>query len=339
MSSSTKNTTMDGQLRIREPFTEQYTLIIDSDLMAINAKMQSKTQIRWDFSVLKVNEVSIEIRLLLLDHALLEANNPLVREIANITKVFSRLYNELHLIIDHRGKVTDVLNMHIILDKWAQVKAEMLPLVKHTPDIQNVINLNDSIFQDPKKLIEGIQASEFFMVYFNHLFGNNLPYINKNLIRPNFFNTVNAKWQMDIGRGEPVEGSQPIMKFKLHASAMMQGDFSERAYGQFADKLDIKKLVPDITEKATYKINYKTGAIVAALVDRDELTGNEALYTKTRYSLMGSTVYREYLQQGAAQAVPSAATGPTVLATPEKVVQAEEPLKKEKEDTKKWWQL
>ena len=277
--------------KIATPFNEQYTLLIESDMMAVHAKMQSKTQIRWDFTVLDVTGEYAEIRLILLDHLLLEANNPLIKEIAAVTKVFSRLYNELHLIIDHAGSIKRVLNMEVILSKWQQTKAEMEKLVKHTPDVQNVINLNDSIFQNPDRLKEGIQKSEFFMVYFSYLFGKAIPYESNNVISPNAFNTVNVKWGMGIStlQALPAEKVQLSMRMR----PFLQSDFNERAYSQFADKIDIKKLIPELKEEAIYNVNYTQGRVLDAVLQKQEVAHENQLYNKLTYRLTSDTAIKE----------------------------------------------
>ena len=47
------------ELNIKEPFAEQYVMIVESNMKAINMHLISRTLMRWDFNVLKVNELKI----------------------------------------------------------------------------------------------------------------------------------------------------------------------------------------------------------------------------------------------------------------------------------------
>ena len=107
----------DKKILIREPFREQYTLIIDSKVNAIETLILSTIELRYDFQVLKIEKEFIEVRLLVLDNKIIEANNPMIKEIAQVSQVFGRMYNELHLRISQDGTVLEVLNNDFIVSK------------------------------------------------------------------------------------------------------------------------------------------------------------------------------------------------------------------------------
>ncbi|KFF01726.1 SH3 domain-containing protein [Chryseobacterium luteum] len=302
------------QLLIKQTYTEQYTLVIDSDMMAVNAKMQSKTQIRWDLNVLKVSDNEVEVKLILLDHILLEANNPLIKEVANLTKAFSRLYNELHLKIDQQGKILDVLNMDIILSKWKQTKAEMEKIAENTPDIKNAILLHDSIFQDKAKLTHGIQASEFFMLHFNYVYGNDLPFNKKDIIKPNFFNSANVQWSCFVNPMHelPTDVQSFSVNIDMQSFMPLGVGFYSRAYGQFANQIDITKLNTRLKESGTYKINPQTGKLLEAFLYREEVADEKQLFTKMQYTLMSEAVYKESIKDKfSSETVGTSETAPT----------------------------
>jgi hypothetical protein len=277
-------------IKINRPFSEQYTLDIYSDLMAVDAKMDSHTQIRWDFNVIKVEENFVEIRLILLDQILLKANNPLIKEIARLTSTFSRMYNELHLIIDHKGNILEVINMSSILAKWNQTKIELSKIAESTPEIKDIIILNDSIFLDKENLKGYIQRSEFFMLYFNSIFGNKLPYDNANTIMPNFLNTANVNWQKKIIAAEI---RKTIAEVELKTTPFFaQKDFNERAYSQFKNKMDISKIIPSLKETGNYKIDIDSGKVIEAVLKREEVADKEILYTKLEYRFVSDSMLK-----------------------------------------------
>lgn len=274
---------LNKRILIKEPFNEQYTLQIDSNMMAVNAIMRSKTQIRWDFTVIEVRQETLELRLILLDQALLESNNPLIKEVANLTRTFARMYNELHLITDHKGNIKQILNRSAILSKWQQTKAELGAIAENTPEIKNVVLLNDNTFQDEKKLIDTLQKSEFFMLYFNSFFGDILPYYDPGFIMPNFLNTANLRWVKEVKLKEGPQRNEFINLSLESRPIQMPADFNERAYIQFKDRLDIKKLKPELLETGEYSIELATGRVWESKLKRKEIADSIQLYSFVDY--------------------------------------------------------
>jgi hypothetical protein len=287
---------MQNQIRIKQPFTERYTLIIDSDMMAVNIAMKSKVQIRWDFRVLKVDEDKLEIELLLLDNILLESNNPLIKEISGMNQVFGRMYNELHLITDHKGKIAEVLNMDLIFSKWEQTKKEMQTITNSSPELKDVISLNDGIFQNADRLKAGIQGNEFFMIYFNEVYANKLPFRKSNVFKNNFFNTINIPFEYNIELdADHIQEIPNTFTVSLNAapSSRPGKDFNLQAYKQFAEKIDISKLSTALNETGLYEIDGQTGRLLKAGLQRNEIAESDKLFTKMTYTLTADSLYNK----------------------------------------------
>jgi hypothetical protein len=287
---------MQNQIRIKQPFTERYTLIIDSDMMAVNIAMKSKVQIRWDFRVLKVDEDKLEIELLLLDNILLESNNPLIKEISGMNQVFGRMYNELHLITDHKGKIAEVLNMDLIFSKWEQTKKEMQTITNSSQELKDVISLNDGIFQNADRLKAGIQGNEFFMIYFNEVYANKLPFRKSNVFKNNFFNTINIPFEYNIELdADHIQEIPNTFTVSLNAapSSRPGKDFNLQAYKQFAEKIDISKLSTALNETGLYEIDGQTGRLLKAGLQRNEIAESDKLFTKMTYTLTADSLYNK----------------------------------------------
>lgn len=285
------------RIDIKKPFREQYTVFIDSDLMAINAVMKGKTQLRWDFEVVSIlPEETLEIRLLLLEQNILEANNPLVREVAAFTSTLASVYNELHLITDRKGKILKILNKDILVSKWKLIKNELVKIASHTPDIQNVVTINDNLFQDDGNLINSLQQSEFFLLYFNAIFGKLLPYSLSNYKMPNFLNTAVLPWDKKI-TFEGIDTATGNLKIEVKSTPDFPffNSFKETAYGQFKDKIDLAKIVPQLSEEGKYLVEEKTGRVLLSEIKREEMVAPGQLYTKVKYTFMCAEAYSEYL--------------------------------------------
>ena len=280
---------------LKDTFSEQYTLLIHSEIKGVNVYMTSVSQMRWDFRVLNITNEEAEIRLVLLDHILLESNNPLIKEVAELTRAFTRLYNELHLKIDAKGKITEVVNMDFILSKWRQTKNEMEVIAENNPDIKNAIILNDNLFQDQNKLKEGIQNSEFFLMYFNKIYGRKVP-TSYSQIGLNFFNSAQVDWKFKLANiSNPLlSGDESIIELIGNPSTLLFDNlgFKNRAYIQFANQIDIKKLNPSLEEKGIYRTDKKTGRIIEASLVREEIADEEHLFTKMKYTFYSEEILK-----------------------------------------------
>lgn len=289
---------MDKPVIIKDQFTEQYTLTIDSDIKGVNIHMTSRSQMRWDFNVLDAQDDRVEIRLLLLDHRLLQSNNPLIKEVASLTGSFSRLYNELHLMVSPEGKITEVLNMDIILSKWKQTKREMEEVVDANPDIKNAITLNDNVFNNKAKVVENIQSSEFFLMYFNKIYGRQIPDSYKQNAL-NFFNSANVHWSFKLKDiADPRLPEDEALIELLGAPAVPLGPgFYNRAYLQFDRLINIKKLDTTLLEKGRFRINKNSGRLVEASLLREEIADKEDLYTKMKYTIYSEEILKSKLAE------------------------------------------
>jgi hypothetical protein len=278
----------DSYILIRKPFSEQYTITIDSEVNGVDVLVTSTVQLRYDFQVLKVENDSIEIRLLQLDNVLLNANNPMVREVAQVSQVFGRMYNELHLLLDKKGAVIKVLNTDLILSKWQQTKAEMEKYIMGNDDLKYAISLNDAIFTDPEKVKVAVQANEFLRAYFGQIFGVALP-AKASFTGTNIFNTENMEWSLSINSSVPLPPVNDInsltVQTKAEPKSPLTSQFYKAAYSQFESKIDISTLKTKLYQDETRIIEYETGRIQEAEVSKIEIADEKKLFNKLRYTL------------------------------------------------------
>ena len=277
----------DKKILIRKPFREQYTLIIDSKVNAIESSIFSTIELRYDFQVLKIEKEFIEIRLLVLDNKIIEANNPMVKEIAQVSQVFGRMYNELHLKISENGTVLEVLNNDFILSKWNETKKEMEKYIAINPDLQQAISLNDTLFNTPEQVKKAIQANEFFSVYFGHIYNVDLPN-RKKVFGTNIFNTANLEWDVESESNAKLP-SENLETVTILTNAKPEfplslGSFNA-AYHQFKDKINIDPAKVKIFQQEEHIIDYKTGKLKKASVEKVEDVVSEKLYHKFKFTM------------------------------------------------------
>lgn len=275
----------ENQVLIRKPFNEQYTLIIDMESMIITALLKSKTQARYDFSILDVRDNFIECRLVQLDLFIEESNSDLVKEISQVTAAFNRMFNELHLKLNKQGEIVEVLNMNLILSKWEQTKKEMQNAASVNEDIKRMIIINDNLFTQPEKIKTAIKANEFLQIYFGKIFGKEMP-AKVNEVGTNPLNTTKIDWLFSIKENNK---SNNLDSMLITSEAIpvnnMDSNFCKTAYQQFTEHMDFSKLSVELKQNAEYQISQDTGRIIQSQTNKVEKV-NSKLYIKLNYTLI-----------------------------------------------------
>lgn len=280
-----------NKIQIRQPFHDQYDLTIEMESKMINSHLTSQTKLRHDFNVISCNEEEIECRLVLLDIFLEKSNNDLIKEVAQLTAAFNRMFNELHLKISQKGKVLDILNLDIILSKWNQTKEEMKIAVANNDELKKLIALNDSLFTNPEKLKSAVQANEFLSIFFGQYFDQPIPNSKKTILGKNLFSTANIDWKYEFSSSPTLHSkvAEVSIGTKAVPSSTFSFGFNNAAYSQFKESLDINKLSPQLSEIAEHKIFYPSGQVLEARIKKLEIAHEKELYMKLDYSLISGT--------------------------------------------------
>lgn len=273
-------------IKILQPFSESYTLDIESTTKAITLETYSKVRMRYNFQVIEIEENSIICNLVKTDQKLLESNNPIINEIQQISSVFGRMYNNIKVRLSNEGKVMDVLNTNLILDKWVETKQEMQKHISGNIDLENSISLNDEIFKDPEKVKIAVQAQEFFSIYFGHFFGKDLPFSNKYITAPNLFSTALLKWKYNIDGHLSRKNEQlnAIIKTKGEDSDLNIG-FNNKAYAQFKEHINVYNVKAKISEEAEHIYSFEGGKLLKASIIKEEIVDETQLFIKFNYSM------------------------------------------------------
>lgn len=279
---------LNNKIIISQPFNEQFELVIETNSKLIDNHMTSRTIMRYDFTVIRCNEQQIECRLVLLDLFLDQSNNDLVKEIAQVTAAFNRMFNELHLLLSQKGEILQVLNMDIVLSKWQQTKTEMTAALSNNDELKKLIAVNDALFTNKEKLAQTIQNSEFLHMYFGQVFNTDLPK-TKRIIGANILNTANLEWDMNI-KEQPGDHQNDIciVVNTLPVRPLSEG-YLNAAYGQFKDRIDLDVLNFNMFQREERHIERHTGKLKEAIVEKVEEIGDKKLFQKFSYTMISDT--------------------------------------------------
>lgn len=276
-------------VRFRQPFSEKYTLTVTTDIQAASFPIQTKAQIRWALRVIDVDRSGVaDVELITIENQLLESNNPNFKDIAALNQAFARMYSEIRVKINPQGKVVEVLNMPVILGKWAQTKAEMEKVSKEVPAIQSVVQLNDDIFADPEKVKIGIENNEFFNIYFYLIYGAPLPDERLQRRHRNLFNSADVNWEFNVGV-ERVKDADGLLEVKVSGkpAEFLDAEWTKEAYKAFETQVDFAQLNPQLSENATYIFQAETGRLLEATLTKEEVANPQYIRGKMVYELKG----------------------------------------------------
>ncbi|KQO27910.1 hypothetical protein ASF10_23150 [Flavobacterium sp. Leaf82] len=257
------NKLLQEAVRFRIPFTENYTLTSQTNIKSSYFDMQTKTKIRWALRVIAIAENGdAEIELLTLEHLMVDTNNENLQDIITLNQVFSRMYSELHLIINIQGEVIKIINLEHIKNKWEETKTQLLKIKQQEPALLQMLTIKDEIFSSADKIKIAIENNEFFKHYFGKIYGNKLPVARKTISQNNVLQTADTEWLFKFNHRpefDTVHLENIIIKYRGEAIAH-QTDWKTKAYGHLPD-IDIKKLDPVVTEEGSYRSNFKSGKL------------------------------------------------------------------------------
>jgi hypothetical protein len=263
----------DRVIRFRQPFSEKYTLTITTDIQAGYFPIQTKAQIRWALRVINVNDYGhAEIELITIENRLIDTNNPNLNDLAALNQAFARMYSEIQVILDPRGKLLEVVNLPVILNKWEQTKSEMLSIEKEAPVLQEIIQLNDDIFAKPEKVKLAIEHNEFFNIYFHLIYGEELPAAGLLRRHRNLFNSADVSWRYaaEAFPDSTDDGLFTDVEIRGTPTGVMTEEWINEAYGKF-EITGLPQLNPRLMEKGNYRFETASGKLLKATLVKEEI--------------------------------------------------------------------
>lgn len=283
-------------IRFRQPFSEKYTLTITTDILAGHFPIQTKARIRWALRVVDVDTAGrAEIELITIENRLVETNNPNLEDMAALSQAFARMYSEIHVKLDPKGKLLEVVNLPVILSKWEQTKAEMRSVGEEVPAFQDIIQLNDEIFATPEKVKLAIEHNEFFNIYFHLIYGEELPAAGLRRTQRNLFNSADVRWEYfaEAIPDLPTDAMLADVGISGAPIGVREEEWIKAAYSKFEAVGVPTQLNPQLMEKGSYRFQPASGKLLKARLVKEEIAHPKFLYGIMIYELM-SDDHNEY---------------------------------------------
>ncbi|MGB7210436.1 MAG: hypothetical protein WBD27_17415 [Pyrinomonadaceae bacterium] len=275
------------KIRFRQPFSEKYSLTINTDMLAGNFPIETKTEIRWAFRVIEADHSGqAEIELITVENRLVEANNPNLHDIAALSQAFGRMYSEIHVKLDSKGKVIKIINLPTILGKWEQTKAEMQKIESEIPAMTDVVKLNDDIFASPDKVKLAIESNEFFNIYFHLIYGEPLPAKKLRKTHRNLFNSADVDWEFVANSKRVMTPNGPfeVVKITGQPAEDLGQVWIKQAYGNF-QMVDQTQIQPNLSESGEYVFHAETGKLRKAVLIKKEVAHPDFIRGDMTYTI------------------------------------------------------
>jgi len=174
----------------------------------------------------------------------------------------------------------------------------MQAIVNEHPEIKDVILLNDSIYQNPDKIKLAIQASEFFMLHFHHIYGSPLPTERKEIQLPNLLNTAFLNWEFSWFGNQEMSARESETVITLRAKPVdLSEQWYQEAYKSFAEMINIRQLRTDLAENGNFRFDTRAGRLLEAKLFRKEVADKD-LFSKITYTLTADGDNKPFEQQG-----------------------------------------
>lgn len=275
-------------IRFRKPFADSYTLNIETHIQAGSFPLHTKARIRWALRIMRVDENrgQADLELITIENQLLETNNPNLHDIAALNQAFARMYSEIQVRLDHKGKILEVLNLPVILGKWQETKAAMAKIEADAPAIAEVVKLNDDIFASPDKVKLAIEHNEFFGIYFHLIYGEKIPTDELRRTHRNLFNSVDVNWRFSATATRPADGEDHSTKIKITGAPVddLDRDWIKKAYASF-EMVDASQINPRLSETGDYLFETETGKLLEAVLIKEENAHPQYIRGKMTYEL------------------------------------------------------
>jgi hypothetical protein len=275
-----------GALKILEKgVANKYTIINKSEVQLNTMNIKSVNECKWIVHVKDIKPDCYVIELFTMENVIVDTNNPMIRDVASFNNLFKEVYNELVMEINFRGELQAVLNAGDIRRKWLRVREQLKQLGAQNANVANVIQLNDNLFDDDKRLFEVIRAMEFFELFFVGFYGKELPG-HRNMERNSKFRGHKLNWRYDFSLGNrQAAGDTLQVNVQGQVTDHLSEGFLKHVYGP-ADYLNYKTVSPKIYSEGRYQLDARTGVITGARYKNDETIDPVSFYSRNEYTII-----------------------------------------------------
>lgn len=247
---------------------QKYKVTLEGRMRINTMDVKTKIESKYIFHVKEISTSSSMVgdslvNLIAYDKTLLECSNQGFREMFAITSQFEKLYDEFEAVIDRDGKIKQIENVPLLIEKWMRIKQETIPYFNEGTDIQSFFSLNDETMQDAEVWKNMMNEQEFFFLFF--VLPNYKTSSRRTLKRDNAFRSGTIDWDI-VYTTKQMEG---FVDVNVKGSYQAHLLWLKERYGKmpFFNDIDFQ---PNFSIDAQYLFDNKNGFIRDAWINVEE---------------------------------------------------------------------
>jgi hypothetical protein len=263
---------------------KKYNLTQNGEIQFGSFSAKTSTLNRWAINKKKrENNGATTLELFTLDSGFVGEVNEVFKSSEAVNQVFKQIYNELEVRVNKLGELDAVLNQSALQEKWKKLRREMVNVNnKHIP-FDEILKLNDNIFDNGQLLHNVIKVNEFFSVFCNCIYGRSFPadvgLKKRNLLSSGEVQFVYSTTVVDNDNDHykiNITGIPELLSEKRKMELYSQYKFLEPYF---------KSLKPVHIYNASYLVDRKTGWILKATIRAEEIVHPALLLSSMDYVL------------------------------------------------------
>ncbi|MFT3936538.1 MAG: hypothetical protein QM726_23130 [Chitinophagaceae bacterium] len=263
---------------------KKYTLTQDGEIQLGSFSAKNTTLNRWAINKkAKQQDKSVIIELFTLESAFKGEVNEVFKSTEAVNKVFKQIYNELEVSVNSYGELSRVLNHKQMKDKWINLKKELVTIESQKLPFDQILKLNDNIFDNYQLLHNVVSANEFFSIFCNCIYGKNPPFSSSRKSR-NLLSTGEIQFNYQT---ELTHEDDKNYKIAISGNPEQISDSKKMELYKEFKFLDpyLKALKPVHIYKAEYVVDKKSGWIQNAKIRAEEIVHPGLLYSSMDFKL------------------------------------------------------
>lgn len=260
----------------------KFTLVGEMQLNTMNVKNKVESSLIFhvkDF-LNKYADNGLLINIITYDKQMVECSNPGFKEMFTVTRQFEKLYDEIEITIDEKGKLKSIENIQQLKEKWKQIKNDAITYFNDDTDIESFFKLNDATMDDEHLWKKIVTEQEMFFLFFelaNHKTSFFRPKIIK---RDNAYRNNLIDWLL----------SYTVKEYPDYTDVSITGEFKptknwlQQSYGSIPFLTNII-FEPQFKIEGQYIFNKENGFIKEAYINIDETAHPQLLFHKLKFQI------------------------------------------------------
>jgi len=270
-------------LRLLPSRNHRFSIRYHTQFFAMGQKVTDvQTEIIWILKIVDVFEDGYLVDIEVENHEVFNAN-PAFKEMIEFSKAFNYPTQKLVIKLNKQGSIERVLNQEEIVERWEEIKGDVLEPLKNTAGDQELLKNGDQQFGD---LLPSLKETLLYTVFFSPVLGEKLVKnehpIGEGSFSSQLFQGIHVPYQIrETLQSTDSAGFQ--CGHKAYIEKTVGADLT-KLYNQSYKELCGPKFSYEIDYQADYNFDWSTGLLTLCRAVFKE-KANDGLYFQTDFTI------------------------------------------------------